>query len=100
MKLCPNCKSTFPDDANFCPEETCATANGPQRLQAAPDPAAAAAAKPRFQMLTRIGGGGTGEVWKAHDNEAGSDVAYKIVAADALPNAAAFSRAERELKQM
>jgi len=33
MKFCPNCQSQYPDDANFCPQETCATPQGPRRLE-------------------------------------------------------------------
>jgi serine/threonine-protein kinase len=95
MKLCPTCQTKYPDDANFCPQEACATPDGPQRLQALPDDS-----KPRFQPSARIGGSRTGEVWRAHDNESGAEVAYKIVAAEVLPTAAAQSRAEREFKQL
>src|SRR5882757_5330181 len=95
MKLCPTCRTKYPDDANFCPQESCATSDGPQRLQPAPD-----AAKSRFQPLTRIGGASTGEVWKARDSETGTEVAYKIISAQALPTPTAVSRAEREFKQL
>ena len=33
MKLCPNCKTQYQDDANFCPQESCATDQGPRRLE-------------------------------------------------------------------
>ncbi len=33
MKFCPNCQSQYPDDANFCPQEGCATGQGPRRLE-------------------------------------------------------------------
>ncbi|HEY0715369.1 MAG TPA: hypothetical protein VGF45_21995, partial [Polyangia bacterium] len=88
MKFCPNCKATYADDANFCPKESCATANGPQRLLAAPVatsatpgnapngshvPSAAvgpagrlgditADMRSRFQLGPRIGGTSTGEI--------------------------------------
>jgi len=95
MKLCPTCQTKYPDDANFCPQEACATPDGPQRLQLLPDES-----KPRFQPTVRVGGGRTGEVWRARDNESGAEVAYKIVAAEVLPTAASQSRAEREFKQL
>jgi hypothetical protein len=95
MKLCPTCQTKYPDDANFCPQEACATPNGPQRLELLPD-----GSKPRFQTTARIGGSRTGEVWRARDNESGAEVAYKIVAAEVLPTAASQSRAEREFKQL
>jgi hypothetical protein len=95
MKLCPTCKSTYPDDANFCPQETCATPTGPQRLQLLPSEP-----KARFELGSRIGGHSTGEVYQATDTQSGTEVAYKLVAGDVLPNATAVGRAERELKQL
>ena len=46
MKLCPNCQTKYPDDANFCPQEGCATDQGPRRLE----PIVEAAAAPRYEM--------------------------------------------------
>jgi eukaryotic-like serine/threonine-protein kinase len=111
MKFCPNCKATYPDDANFCPQESCATPNGPRRLQmvAAAPPATShqsaqvpdgKTAGARFQLGPRLGGGSTGEVYRATDSQTGGQVAYKIVNSDVLPNPATLARAERELKQL
>jgi serine/threonine-protein kinase len=85
----------YPEDANFCPQETCATAEGPQRLHliVAQPPA-------RFQPVERIGGSRTGDVWRARDTQTGADVAYKIVAADVIATPAVLARAEREFKQL
>jgi serine/threonine-protein kinase len=95
MKTCPICKSKYPDDANFCPLETCATANGPQRLESVPD-----APEPRFKPIERIGGGSTGEVWRARDSQTGTEVALKLVNSAVPGSAATQSRAEREFKQL
>ncbi len=95
MKTCPICKSKYPEDANFCPQETCATADGPQRLESIPD-----APEPRFKPIERIGGGSTGEVWRARDGQTGGEVALKLVNPAALGSAATQSRAEREFKQL
>jgi serine/threonine-protein kinase len=95
MKVCPNCQSKYPDDANFCPQETCATPEGPRRLVAA-----AAEPPPRFQLASRIGGARSGEVWLAVDSQDGSNVAYKLVAPAVFSSAAAGERAQRELKQL
>jgi Protein kinase domain len=95
MKFCPICKTQYPEDANFCPQETCATPEGPQRLlTVAPQPAS------RFQPIEKLGGGNTGEVWRARDNQTGTEVAYKIVAADVIGSQASQARAEREFKQL
>ena len=95
MKTCPNCKSKYPEDANFCPLETCATADGPQRLESVPE-----APEPRFKPIERIGGGNTGEVWRARDGQTGAEVALKLVNPAALGSPAAQTRAEREFKQL
>ena len=95
MKTCPICKSKYPEDANFCPQETCATADGPQRLESVSD-----APEPRFKPIERIGGGSTGEVWRARDGQTGTEVALKMVNPTALGSAATQSRAEREFKQL
>ncbi len=95
MKACPNCHSKYPDDANFCPQETCATPQGPRRLEPVPaEPA------PRFQLTSKLGGGRSGEVWVARDSQTGDDVAYKLVTPEVLPTPAASERAQRELKQL
>src|SRR5450759_200315 len=95
IKFCPTCQTQYPEDANFCPQETCATSQGPQRLQivAAQPPA-------RFQPIEKIGGGNTGDVWLARDTQTGVDVAYKVVAAEVVATPAILGRAEREFKQL
>ena len=95
MKSCPTCKTQYPEDANFCPLETCATAAGPQRLQSV-----AAQPSARFQPIERIGGGRTGDVWRARDMQTGTEVAYKVVAAEVVATTAVHARAEREFKQL
>jgi len=99
MKFCPNCQSQYPDDANFCPQEGCATGQGPRRLE--PIASAAPAAPPaRFEMESQLGGARSGEVWRARDTQTGETVAYKLVAPASLPTTATLERAQRELKQL
>jgi Protein kinase domain len=95
MKVCPNCQNKYPDDANFCPREGCASAEGPSRLMPAAEEVPA-----RFAPSTMIGGSRSGEVWQAQDGQTGELVAYKLVAPAALPTVAAVERAQRELKQL
>lgn len=96
MKFCPICKTQYPEDANFCPQETCATSEGPQRLQLM----AAHVAVGRFQPIEKIGGGRTGEVWRARDSQTGQEVAYKSVMPAVVSTPATLARTEREFKQL
>jgi serine/threonine-protein kinase len=98
MKVCPNCQNQYPDDANFCPQEGCATPQGPRRLE----PIAAAAPPPqqRYELEAQLGGARSGGVWRARDSQSGTTVAYKVVAQGALPTTASLERAQRELKQL
>jgi len=96
MKFCPNCQSQYPDDANFCPQETCATPQGPRRLE----PIAAAPAAARYEMVDRLGGSRSGDVFRARDTQSGATVVYKVAATASLPSTATFERALRELKQL
>jgi eukaryotic-like serine/threonine-protein kinase len=55
----------------------------------------------RYARIERLGGGQSGEVWKAHDNYFNIDVALKLIAdpryvADAIPEAARLKALEGE----
>ncbi|HZL21242.1 MAG TPA: serine/threonine-protein kinase, partial [Polyangia bacterium] len=95
MKVCPNCQTKYPDDANFCPQETCATPDGPRRLEAI-----AEAQPPRYELEAQLGGARSGEVFRARDTQTGAAVAYKRVARSAVSTAAVLERSQRELKQL
>lgn len=96
MKTCPNCKKTYEDEANFCPEEACATDAGPRRL----DNAAGGTARGRFSPTDKIGGGRTGEVWQALDAQTGDTVALKFLDPSIAGNPVTAGRVDRELKQL
>ena len=49
-----------------------------------------------YKLLERIGEGGMGEVWKAHDGHLDRDVAVKVLSRGALDDAAARERFRRE----
>ena len=58
------------------------------------------AAKPttlgHYTLIERIGTGGQGEVWKAHDDSRGVDIALKVFPPAAARNPAAWGALERE----
>jgi len=96
MKTCPSCKKTYEDEANFCPEEACATDDGPRRL----DLAGVGGGKSRFAPTDRLGGNRTGEVWKATDSQSGGQVVLKILDPSISNNPVTAGRVDRELKQL
>jgi hypothetical protein len=54
----------------------------------------------RFQPIEKIGGGRTGEVWRARDSQTGQEVAYKSVMPTVIASPATLARTEREFKQL
>ena len=95
MKVCPNCQTKYPEDSNFCPQETCATPEGPRRLEIISE-----APTSRYVMEGQIGGRRSGEVFRARDQQTGATVAYKRVTRAVLTSPAVVERSQRELKQL
>jgi hypothetical protein len=99
MKVCPKCGKQFGDDANFCPTDA-------GKLQPIAGGGAPAAGGPsdlvggRFQLGDRIGGGVTGEIFKAGDTQQAQPAAVKMVAPAVTAIPQVSMRAERELKQL
>ena len=50
----------------------------------------------RFSLLEKLGSGGQGEVWRAHDETRGVDIALKVPPANGAPNDALLAAFERE----
>ncbi|HXJ22244.1 MAG TPA: serine/threonine-protein kinase [Polyangia bacterium] len=98
MKVCPNCQTKYPDDANFCPQETCATPEGPRRLDMVASDESQGGA--RYTLEEQIAGQRSGEVFRARDNQSGETVIYKRVARAVLTSPAVIERSQRELKQL
>lgn len=94
MKLCQKCQNQYPDDANFCPQETCATPEGPRRLMPLPLLPA------RYVVRRILGGEASGFVFLAVDSQTNAEVAIKVASPAAMPTATTVERALRELKQL
>ncbi len=62
------------------------------QLRAAPRPTTLG----HYALIERLGAGGQGEVWRAHDESRGVDIALKILAASVARNPAAWEALERE----
>ena len=50
----------------------------------------------RFSLLEKLGSGGQGEVWRAHDDTRGIDIALKVPASADTPNLSVLAAFERE----
>ncbi|HEX4268087.1 MAG TPA: protein kinase [Steroidobacteraceae bacterium] len=59
-------------------------------------PAAPPTTLGHYTLIERIGTGGQGEVWKAHDDSRGVDIALKVLVRAAARNPAAWEALERE----
>ena len=53
-----------------------------------------------YRILDRLGAGGMGEVYRAHDEKLGRDIAIKVLSAEALGDAAARPRLLREARSV
>lgn len=109
MKVCPKCGTQYPGDANFCPVDagrliTADESSG--TLPAAPaeigEPVEPTNIGEQFELGDRLGGGLTGDVFRALDRQRGRACAIKLVAPAVLspPHLGLMQRAERELKQL
>src|SRR5262245_3304762 len=98
MKTCPTCGEKFPDDANFCPMDAAKLVAGGAAPKAAP--AAPGPINGRFALGPTLGGGASGEVFSARDQQSGTQVAVKLINPAVLPSPIAVERASRELRQL
>ena len=97
MKVCPNCQTKYPDDANFCPQETCATPQGPRRLEPIVDGRAGAALRDGRADRRRAQRRGLARARHADRRHRRLQARRARGAADA---GRAVERAQRELKQL
>ena len=115
MKVCPNCGKQYPDDVNFCSVDAgrLSASRKPRRARLKPrvsavvKPARAYHRKPgtrmiggRFEVGNRIGGGLTGQVYRATDKQSKVVCVVKFVDASVFPSSLLLQRTERELKKL
>ncbi len=94
MKQCPICATQYPDDAKFCPRDgaTLVSAAG-----ATSDPLIGQTLAGRYEILSKLGEGGMGSVYRARHRLLGRVDAVKMLRPDAA-NAEAARRFLREAK--
>lgn len=100
MKLCPKCGKQFSDDANFCPVDAGRLIDQPDGAQDAAPAESSDLLGGRFRRGERIGGGLTGEIYAATDEQEGQACIVKVVDPSVFPTPLLMQRTERELKQL
>lgn len=94
MKRCPKCSQAYDDRYVVCPiDNTALVAAGP-----AADPMVGRLLDNRYQIVSKIGEGGMGAIYKAVHTEMGRTCAIKLMTAISVGNEDAIARFKREAK--
>jgi serine/threonine protein kinase len=91
-KLCLRCGSKFVSDAQFCPHDGSLLVTDHD----IPDPLLGTVLLEQFRIDERIGTGGMGTVYRAHQTTVGRDVAIKVLRQELARDDQAVARFERE----
>jgi hypothetical protein len=97
MKRCPQCGKQYASDANFCPVDAGRLEDVPDNAPAEPDDHVLGG---RFTVGELLGGGLTGQVFRASDKQTGHPCVVKWVDAAVFSSPLQMQRTERELKQL
>ena len=94
MKRCPKCNQTYDDRYVVCPtDRTALIAEGPPA-----DPMVGRMLDNRYKVVSKIGEGGMGAIYKAVHTEMGRTCAIKLMTAISTGNEDAVARFKREAK--
>lgn len=93
-RLCPSCLVTSSEEA--CPE--CGVSTIDEDTFAFADPLTGQTYAGRFSVLSRIGIGGMGVVYKAHEDALGRDVALKVLRRELARDLPTVQRFYREMR--
>ncbi|MEW6210648.1 MAG: protein kinase [Acidobacteriota bacterium] len=105
---CPHCKQPLADNARFC--HGCGAAlsreTAPHDASTAPtvintdaiDPLIGSVLEGKYKILSRLGAGGMGSVYKARRVHIGDEVAVKVLLQEFVKNTAALERFRREAR--
>jgi eukaryotic-like serine/threonine-protein kinase len=101
MRLCPKCRALAPDGASWeatCAEHGLAFVESRALNESGNDPLLGTTLAGRFTILSRIGAGSMGSVYRARQAAVGRDVALKIVRRDRAYDPETKARFEREAR--
>ncbi len=100
-RICPRCRTPAPAGAGWdvkCPEHQLAFVDSRALAESGPDPLLGTTLAGRFIILSRIGSGSMGSVYRARQVAVGRDVALKIVRRDRAYDPETKARFEREAR--
>jgi serine/threonine-protein kinase len=100
-RICPRCRAAAPEGAGWdacCPEHGLAFVETRALAESNQDPLLGVTLAGRFVILSRIGGGSMGSVYRARQLAVGRDVALKIVRRDRAYEPETKARFEREAR--
>ncbi len=101
LRVCPRCRSAAPADASWtasCPEHGLVFVDARALAESGNDPLLGVTLAGRFTVLSRIGSGSMGAVYRARQAAVGRDVALKIVRRDRAYDPETKARFEREAR--
>lgn len=101
VRICPRCRAPAPRGAGWeakCPEHALAFVDSRALTESGQDPLLGTTLAGRFTILSRIGSGSMGSVYRARQAAVGRDVALKIVRRDRAYDPETKARFEREAR--
>jgi serine/threonine-protein kinase len=101
LRVCPRCRAAAPADASWsasCPEHGLVYVDARALAESGHDPLLGVTLAGRFTVLSRIGSGSMGAVYRARQAAVGRDVALKIVRRDRAYDPETKTRFEREAR--
>jgi eukaryotic-like serine/threonine-protein kinase len=91
---CPTCEHMFPRTAKVCPEDGARLV----KLSVGPDPFIGRELDGRFTVIEKLGEGGMGAVYRAHQHSVDREVAIKVLHANLVSDTDTIKRFLREAK--
>lgn len=98
MKICPRCHAKFEDSANVCNQDGTKLETVPEQDTKVFDDLVGKVLAGRFKILSKIGQGGMGAVYKAEQIRMGRVCAIKVIPHEMAKDRDAIDRFDREAK--